>query len=568
MNSATSIVRVYDVTDPAAPALAGSLTTTTGTLVANANGVGAVAWGKITPGATTTANLYAMATNRGIQAFTVTVTPDVSPPAILSNPVSRSIFERGLAVFSVSASGTPPLTYQWFKDEVAIPASNASTLTIKPVMAESGGSYTCRVTNAANLPAVSSAAVLTVVPSVNTTGLTECWHLSPGSRPYLTEGNFERGMSYHPAAGRLYLAARSPVASVKVLNGLDGADMGELNMTDVTGGTFPLNMTGVDGSGVIYACNLSNTDNGSGFRLYQWPNDMVDTIPARVYDGNPVSLRIGDSLAVRGSGAGTLIAAGSNPVVASTQNHFVIFKADEAGFFQAFPVTVEGAPSGAFGLTIAFGEGNTVWGKGPGGGLTVASFTVETNGDPPMTTISSTGTLLGSFSTVAIPAAGGAIAVDAVNGCLAHIHTGDSDNVRLYRLPMPLPDPVPATLELLDQEFFSTDNVNSNATGALAFGGNKLFALNTNNGLSCYTIAKPAPVLRPEIGDVALSGGNVVFKLKGTVGKTYLIERSTELNPSASWTPDGTVLQVGVEETVTRSVPADTPRLYFRARLQ
>jgi uncharacterized protein (TIGR03382 family) len=69
-DSATSLVSVYDITIPSAPVLMASGTTTSGTLLANGNGVGSVQWGPINGDSAT---LYAMATNQGIQAFTFTV---------------------------------------------------------------------------------------------------------------------------------------------------------------------------------------------------------------------------------------------------------------------------------------------------------------------------------------------------------------------------------------------------------------------------------------------------------------------------------------------------------------
>jgi len=556
-NGTTSPVRVYDVTDPASPAIAATGTTATGALTANSNGVGSIKWGKITTGAAgTTATLYALAANRGLQAFTVTVTAEITPPAIVTPPDSRSVFERGVAVFRVAASGTPPLSYQWLKDGVEIPLATSATLTVSPVMVASAGDYTCRVSNAAAPPALSAAATLTVVPSVNTGALTECWQLSPGSRDYLTEGDTQRGLGYNPSKNRLYLATRSPAALVKLLNAADGADLGTLDMTGVTGGTFAINMTGVAGDGFIYACNLSNTGTGAGFKIYQWPDDLPGTAPATVYDSNPINSRIGDSFTVRGAGPATECAAG-----AANTNQFVIFKPDGNGFLTAYPVTATDAANEAFALGIAFGQGNIVWGKDNGGNLTAASYEVDAATGLP----TGAGALIAAYPGSNVPAGGGAIAVDNTNGCLAHIHVGDSDNVRLYRLP----NPAPAALELLDQEFFDTDNTNANGTGSLVFGGDKLFALDTNNGLVCYTVVKPAPTAAPPIiTEVTRTGSDVVFKLKGTMGKTYLIERSPELTPLASWTSTGTVTQTAVEVTVTRAIEAGTPRLYWRAREQ
>ncbi|MEP0843425.1 MAG: PEP-CTERM sorting domain-containing protein, partial [Phycisphaerae bacterium] len=64
-----SHVSLYDVTDPANPQLLATANNTTSSN-ANANGTGQVVWGDIVG---KTATLYAMNTNNGIQAFTVTV---------------------------------------------------------------------------------------------------------------------------------------------------------------------------------------------------------------------------------------------------------------------------------------------------------------------------------------------------------------------------------------------------------------------------------------------------------------------------------------------------------------
>lgn len=562
-----SSVRIYDLTTPTAPAIAASGKTATSYFAQGVSGPGSgsVQWGKVTGDSAT---LYALSTNNGIQAFTVTVTPEATPPSIATHPVSKSFFERGVATFTCTATGTPPLTYQWLKDDAEIPLATASTYSFRPVTSGSGGSYRCRVTGTVNPPALSDPAVLTVVPSVNTTALTELWPpLLPGSRAYLSENDVQRGLGYNPTTEKLYLVNRAPGPQIHILSAADGADSGSMNMTDVTGGFFAINMVGVAGDGFIYACNLSTS--GTDFKIYQWPDDFAATPPAAVYSGNPIDpgnpigARIGDSFTVRGSGTGTQCAAGTN-----LTNQFVIFRPDpdQAGFFQAITVTVTDAANGAFSLGIAFGEGNTVWGKSNGGGLTLASFELDTSVNPP--TVTSTA-VLATYGASTIPVSGGAIAVDPVNGCLAHIQVGDSDNVRLYRLPVPFPTPAPASLELLDQEFFHTDNPNGNAVGTVVFGGNKLFALNTNNGLAAFTVVKPPPASAPPvITDITQNAGNVVFKLRGTVGKTYLIEKSPDLTPLATWASDGTVTQNSIEETVTRAIPAATPRLYWRAREQ
>jgi hypothetical protein len=72
-------VHIYDMSNPTAPVRLTSLRNTTGNVVANGNGVGSITWGAITGN---TATLYAMNTNNGIQAFTVTV-PEPGSVALL-----------------------------------------------------------------------------------------------------------------------------------------------------------------------------------------------------------------------------------------------------------------------------------------------------------------------------------------------------------------------------------------------------------------------------------------------------------------------------------------------------
>jgi len=94
-------------------------------------------------------------------AATLTVNSAV-PPAITTQPVSQSIATGQNASFSVAATGTAPLTFQWSKNGAAISGATSSTYTTPAaVIADNGALFTVAVTNSAG-SATSNAATLSV----------------------------------------------------------------------------------------------------------------------------------------------------------------------------------------------------------------------------------------------------------------------------------------------------------------------------------------------------------------------------------------------------------------------
>ncbi len=84
------------------------------------------------------------------------------PPSITSNPVNQTVTVGQTATFTVGASGTAPLTYQWQKNNANITGANAASYTTPAtVIADNGSTYRCVVTNSVNT-ATSNAATLTV----------------------------------------------------------------------------------------------------------------------------------------------------------------------------------------------------------------------------------------------------------------------------------------------------------------------------------------------------------------------------------------------------------------------
>ena len=89
---------------------------------------------------------------------TLTVT---SAPSLQTQPISQTITVGAPATFSVVATGSAPLTYQWHKDGVVIFRANDPTLTLSSVRSTDAGSYTVVVTNSGG-SSTSEAVILTV----------------------------------------------------------------------------------------------------------------------------------------------------------------------------------------------------------------------------------------------------------------------------------------------------------------------------------------------------------------------------------------------------------------------
>lgn len=103
------------------------------------------------------------------QAATLVV--NLVPPSVTSQPVSQMVTVGGNAVFSVTANGTAPLSYQWRKGGVplvngsVISGADQATLTLTGVAATDTGAYDVVITNAAGT-ATSASASLVVSASV------------------------------------------------------------------------------------------------------------------------------------------------------------------------------------------------------------------------------------------------------------------------------------------------------------------------------------------------------------------------------------------------------------------
>src|SRR5690348_12132807 len=101
---------------------------------------------------------------------------------------------------------------------------------------------------------------------------TPLWTAQVGSAayPFLATDNNSRGLAYNPQTGHVLVVSRTAPAGIFVLDGQTGANLGQLNNTGYTGGTFTENMIGVGDDGAIYVANLTTGSNTTSYKVYRY----------------------------------------------------------------------------------------------------------------------------------------------------------------------------------------------------------------------------------------------------------------------------------------------------------
>jgi len=112
--------------------------------------------------ATSTGDVYIADTNNDTIRWCIVP----AAPSITTQPQSQTVSAGASATFSVTATGKPAPTYQWYLGGAILNGATSSTLSLNSVQASNMGSYTVVVSNAAG--AVTSNPVTLTVTSVIT----------------------------------------------------------------------------------------------------------------------------------------------------------------------------------------------------------------------------------------------------------------------------------------------------------------------------------------------------------------------------------------------------------------
>lgn len=378
------------------------------------------------------------------------------------------------------------------------PALTGAGLRVRIFLAAAGLGLFVVVT--AGTHSAEAAATLTPLASF---GGGDGW-LSPGEFDYgyLSTDDKARGLAY--GNGHLYLVTRTNpnldnAMNVRILDptiGVDpsGNDLGALNTTApgvIAGGTLAVDMVGVGGDGAIYVGNLqsaTNTSGGAFYKIYKWANEAAT--PTVAYSGNAglEGARIGDDIAVIGSGASTRIVSGFSNAIPGTNGYSIIDPTAGTATAVAFAATPPNA--GDFKYGIAFTDSTRVIGSQGGATYQYSSYS------------GGTGTLIGTAALTGHSGGSTAerlMAYDVINGTpvLALQSYGDS-HVSIYNVA----DPAHPVFLADGNNTVQPLVTNGNGVGSVAWGptvnnGNgsfsaNLYAMSTNAGIQAFTFTLSA----------------------------------------------------------------------------
>lgn len=215
-------------------------------------------------------------------------------PYITVQPQNQTVLVGANATFSVIASGTPTLTYQWSLNGANIAGATTSSYTTNAVVIGANGiSYTVGVTNSFG-GVLSSAAVLTVnQPAASLTNIyvapnglvsnTGATTNSPWPLAYALSNSgtnttiFMMDGNYTSASGFLFSSSYQTLVAINKWRAV---------ITNCAGGTYCLNLlpqfSNIVVRGVQFACNQNAIENQGNFNTFQdlWCHDTGYGFPA------------------------------------------------------------------------------------------------------------------------------------------------------------------------------------------------------------------------------------------------------------------------------------------------
>jgi len=499
--------------------------------------------------------VFALDVNNGLIGLTYGI-PPTTPPSV-GAVSSQTVYTNIPAVsFSASTSGSLPLYYQWqfglttnstgFSN-IASATNSTYTLNYPPLSA--AGYYRVIVHNLAGSATSAPPALLTLIVPTTSLVVTQQWTLPAGSFGFLDGSSYStRGLAYDTNSGFVLVADNG---NIHLLSATNGAYLGDLNAAGIfTGGYngWLFDQIGVASDGTLYAANL--TLSGPGFSIVTWSPGYGPGSAALTYaygggtggdPGNGSGDRWGDTMDVRGSGAGTEILIGSY-----SGTNVVLFTTTDGQSFTANLIAVTNVPAGFSGQGIAFGDGDSFYTKSPGYLLRKVAFD--------RTTWTAGAVLVDS----SMPSAFGGIGVDVAANILGGVNFSDTpDDLQLYLLSGNTNSPA-----LVDQAFFGSVNANGQENAVTTLKGGRGYSLDVNNGITAVTygaVSAPGVI----ITSVTYASGNTVLTWNNIFdGHRYQVQYKSHLE-DATWTDLGSPVSVSTATaSYTDTTAAGGTRFY------
>ncbi len=307
-------------------------------------------------------------------AAALTVNPAAVPPSITTPPANVTVTAPAPAAFSVVASGTTPLSYQWRRNGANIPGATSASYTLSPTaVTDSGAQFDVVVTNSAG-SATSATASLTVnpapVPPSITTPPSNVTVVAPTAATFSVVAAGDAPLGYQwrrngtnipGATGASYTLTPTAVSdtgsqfSVVVTNAAGTATSAAATLT-VNGSPTPPSITTPPANLTVIAptpAAFSVVASGDAPLSYQWRRDGANIPGATSASYTLTPTAVGDSgaqfsvVVTNSSGTATSTAA-TLTVLPGTTPHFSYF-----GSFARYPSTDNGSSGSSTTIPIA-----------------------------------------------------------------------------------------------------------------------------------------------------------------------------------------------------------------------
>ncbi len=410
-----------------------------------------------------------------------------------------------------------------------------------------------------------------------------------GVNNLIVSGDNNRSLAYNAVSNQVLVAARgggSPAPGIEVLDGSTGGYLGLLDKTGISGGSIAvLSQTRVADDGVIYAANWTAALPSSPVKLYRWSDWL--SIPTTAYSGNAVSNtataggfsvygnnRVGDTMAIRGSGTDTKIllpVATSGNVVTT---NLILFTTADGTNFSPHILAVTGFAASSSGILGAtFYTNNTfllrLGGSAGNNGLLMQyPANIDSLGAGPIAA-----SQIGSFSLPGVLSTTAFIDYKATGqgGLLALVSPQNAGGVSASHQVALYVDPVlgnggcPVLQATTNYAHLQS---NGNLAGAVALGGSSfnqfIYSLDCNNSVRCsaiITIPPQAPSISSQPVGLGGSGAYAPYTLSvsasGYCPLVYQWQASTNNSSTAS-----TFTNIPGANSTTYSIPGASTNYY------